>query len=260
MLIFHAIGDWSPHQLRVEQVPSTRRKVPQVESAIQQAWEQALARPGIKLFDGPMCRLERWNASPAELHLVLSTTSYREFFGTNMANPQLADQWGREVMANPVGVSPALQTADGFLLMGRRNGSVAYYPNRTHPFAGALEPADNGDLFAAVRRELNEELSLTPDDVPDLRCTGIVEDQSLRQPELIFRAQTRLTRQQIEAQVLDDEHRDSVAIPATADSVSQLLQDFSLTPVGVASLLLWARVTFGDDWFAQASRPFVMNK
>jgi hypothetical protein len=48
-------------------------------------------------------------------------------------------------------VSPALLTADGFLMMGRRNASVAYYPNRVHPFAGALDPGD-ADMFAAVRR------------------------------------------------------------------------------------------------------------
>ena len=45
-----------------------------------------------------------------------------------------------DCLANPVGVSPALLSADNFLIMGRRNASVAYYPNRIHPFAGALEP------------------------------------------------------------------------------------------------------------------------
>ena len=85
-----------------------------------------------------MCRLERWTVSPdgSRLRLSLSETSYKPFYGTNMSHPELADRFGADVMANPVGVSPALETADGYLLLGRRNSAVAYYPGRLHPFAG----------------------------------------------------------------------------------------------------------------------------
>ena len=75
------------------------------------------------------------------LALTLSNTTYKHFLGTNLTHPELADRYGREILANPVGVSPALLTADNFLMMGRRNASVAYYPNRIHPFAGALDPS-----------------------------------------------------------------------------------------------------------------------
>ena len=59
-----------------------------------------------------------------------------------------------------LGISVALISRDQRLVMGRRNERVAYYPGRIHPFAGALEPADELDIFAAVRRELQEELGL----------------------------------------------------------------------------------------------------
>src|SRR2546423_316715 len=86
--------------------------------------------------------------------------------------PILADRFGPQVLANPVGVSPALLTADNYLMMGRRNASVAYYPGRIHPFAGALDPQDS-DVFAAVRRELKEELAFEIQDVTEIFCTGI---------------------------------------------------------------------------------------
>lgn len=253
MLTFHATGDWGPGRVRVGWVGSGRRTVPEVEELIEQAWQAALSRPGVRLFDGPMCRMERWEASPELLSLELSVTSYKPFMGTNLAHPELAEQFGREVLANPVGVSPALHTADDFLMLGRRNATLAYYPNRTHPFAGALEPRDKGDLFAAVRRELSEELSLRDGDVPEVRCTGIAEDRALRQPELLFRVETSLTRCQIEQQVHADEHGGSVAVPATRDAVARIIQDAALTPVAVASLLLWGRARFGDDWFRENS-------
>ncbi|HEY2587388.1 MAG TPA: NUDIX domain-containing protein [Tepidisphaeraceae bacterium] len=254
MLTFHAIGDWPPDRVRARWVPSGRRTPPEVERLVEKAWERALRRPGVKLFDGPMCRMERWHAADGTLELDLSVTGYKAFLGTNMSHPELAERFGRDVMANPVGVSPALETADGYLLLGRRNETLAYYPNRTHPFAGALEPRDNGDLFAAVRRELAEELALGDADVLDVRCTGIAEDRALRQPELLFRVSTSRTRGQIAAQVHAEEHGGSLAIPADPRAVAEAIHDPAFTPVAVASLLLWGRIRFGLEWFGESAR------
>jgi hypothetical protein len=253
MLSVLAWGDWGPGDVEVVWVPGARRRVPDVEQLIDRAWHTAMARAAVYLFDGAMCRLEGWNVSPdgARLRVELSPTSYREFFGTNMSHPELAERYGPEVMANPVGVSPALETADNFLLLGRRNAAVAYYPNRVHPFAGALEPADGGDLFAAVRRELREELSLGEADVAEVRCAGIVLEKALRQNEFIFRARTSLSREQVESRVDRQEHRAAYAVPATTAGVESALRDPLLTPVAVATLLLWARPHVGEAWFAK---------
>ena len=256
MLTILRTGDWGPGDVDVEWVPPGRKIVPEVEAQIHRAWTEAVARPGAHLFDGPMCRLERWDVSPdgRRLRITLSGTSYKPFFGTNMSHPELADQYGPEVLANPVGVSPALETADHFLLLGRRNASVAYYPNRIHPFAGALEPKDNGDLFTAVRRELHEELALGDVDVAEVRCTGLVWEEALRQTEMIFLARSTLTRDQITSRLGREEHRGVHPIEATPAAVEAALGDARLTPVAVAALLLWARGAFGQDWFDARAR------
>jgi len=259
MLTFHAIGDWARGQVSVDWTPSTRPLVGEIETLIDQAWKQARARPGVHLFDGPMCRLESWEASPASLRLRLSPTSYRVFLGTNLIHPELADSHpdlGRRVLANPVGVSPALLSGDGWIMMGRRNSSVAYYPERVHPFAGALEPRDGGDAFATLVRELREELAFTETDIlaGSIHCTGIAEDQAIRQPELILRLEATLTRAQIEAKLDAMEHSGTWAVQATAQGIEDLLAGDlcrQLTPVAVAALLLWGRVRFGDAWFAR---------
>jgi 8-oxo-dGTP pyrophosphatase MutT (NUDIX family) len=250
MLTFHAAGDWERSQVRCRQVEDARLVISEVERLIDQTWQRASSQPGVHLFDGPMCRLERWDATPERLELALSRTTYKSFLGTNLRNPQLADRYGREVLANPVGVSPALQTMDGWLMMGRRNASVAYYPNRVHPFAGALEPRDADDVFAAVERELAEELAFTPADVADVRCTGIAEDHAIRQPELIFRVRSTRTRAQIEAGLDRTEHHASWAIPASGEAIDDVLRNLSeLTPVAVGALLLWGRSRYGESWF-----------
>ena len=257
MLTVLKSGDWGPGDVDVLWVPNTRRVVPEVEALIDRAWQAALARPGAHLFDGPMCRLEQREVSPdgRRLRLALSLTTYKPFFGTNMSHPELADRYGPEVMANPVGVSPALETVDDFLLLGRRNAAVAYYPNRVHPFAGALEPRDGGDVFAAVRRELREELSLDGTDVAEVRCTGLVWEAALRQTEMIFRARSTLSREQVVTRLDRQEHGSAYVIRATQEGVTSALTDAMLTPVAIASLLLWGRSRFGDEWFTTHSIP-----
>jgi 8-oxo-dGTP pyrophosphatase MutT (NUDIX family) len=258
ILNFRHTGDWGPGAVEVRWVESARPTMPEVEAVIGRAWSDALARPGVQLFDGPMCRLECAEVSPpgegGRLRLSLAPTSYKTFLGTNLSHPELADRYGDAILANPVGVSPALETADGFLMLGRRCGSVAYYPGRVHPFAGALEPRDGDDVFAAVRRELAEELSLADADVTDLRCAGLVEDRALRQPELIFLARCGLTKARVETTLDPVEHRGTWSARATRDALEAALDDPDLTPVAVASLLLWGRARFGAKWLGSRAR------
>ena len=250
MLTFHAAGSWSRDQIQVSQVPCTRPIIPAVERIIDETWDRIATQPGVNLFDGPMCRLESWSATPARLDIALSGTSYKPFIGTNLYHPELTDLYGPSVLANPIGVSPALETVDGWLMMGRRNSSVAYYPGEVHPFAGALEPRDANDPFHAVRRELTEELAFTPADIAEIHCTGIAEDRSILQMELIFRVLSTRTRSQVEATLDRAEHHASWAIRASGEAIDEVLKNTSgLTPVGVAALLLWGRARLGQEWF-----------
>ena len=234
-----ATGDWGPSQVTTRWVPSTRIIHPDVDAAIAAAWRLASSRKDIHLFDGPMCRLEQWSATPSSLDLGLSPTSYRIFLGTNLHNATLADRYGAEVLANPVGLSTVIQSGDDFLLLGRRSSKVAYYPDRIHPFAGALEPCENIDIFAEARRELVEELSMGPGQIEALRCIGLVEDRSLRQPELIFLARSNRAREQIESKLDPTEHRAIWALPAKRQAVADAVRDPALTSVAAAGLMLW---------------------
>jgi 8-oxo-dGTP pyrophosphatase MutT (NUDIX family) len=250
ILRFHATGAWPPQVVQIQRVPTTWRSSPEIEEAIDRAWRDATARPGVFLFDGPMCRLEAWEAAPQRLRLALSETTYKRFLGTNLTNPHLADRFGPQILANPVGVSPALLTADDYLMMGRRNASVAYYPDRIHPFAGALDPSD-ADVFAAVRRELKEELAFNDQDISEVLCTGIAEDLSIRQPELIFLARSARSRKEIDSALDHTEHRGTWTVRADAASLAEVLAERSeiFTPVAVAALLLYGRMEFGEAFF-----------
>jgi hypothetical protein len=251
-----AIGDWAEGQVHITRTRSSRATVSQLEKIIAHEWTSASQRLGEKLFDGPMCRMESFSATPAALHLAISPTSYRIFLGTNLTHAHLGDELGNGVLANPVGMSCNLLTRDGFLLLGRRNASVAYYPQRVHPFAGCLEPTHATNVFDEARRELREELSLSPDELQDIRCVGMIEDFSLRQPELIFEVHARQTRAQIESGIDDAEHHACVAIANVANNLCDAVRDPAMTPVAVGALALWGRRAFGVQWFDDVAREF----
>jgi hypothetical protein len=250
VVIIREIGDWKPGQILATDVPSTRAILSDVENAIERAWAEASARLGAKLFDGPMCRLERCEASPDALRLWVSPTSYKPFLGTNLTGVDVPAR----ALANPLGLSAALLTSDGWLMLGRRNASVAYYPNRVHPFAGSLEPGELTNVFNGVLRELDEELGLSEREVAEMRCIGLIEDTKLRQPELIFSVRATRTRAQIESSLDAAEHHAAVAIEAKPGHVEATMRDALMTPVAVGTLALWGRLAFGDAWFASVRR------
>ncbi len=190
---FRVIGEFNRADVITKSVNDTRLTNPEIENQIEQAWQEARSHPGMKLFDGPLCRLERFHAGKT-LELELSHTSYKIFWGTNLSHPDLADRFGPEALANPVGLSCALESSDGYLMLGRRNASLAYYPLRIHPFAGSLEPAAQVDVFANIERELAEELAFTAHDIDRITCIGLIEDLSLHQPELVFSVQSTRSR------------------------------------------------------------------
>src|SRR5208283_2759987 len=144
--------------------------------------------------------------------------------------------------------------ADGFFLLGRRNAAVAHYADRVHTFAGTLEPTEAGDVFAAMRRELDEELHLAGEQISGITCLGLVEDASLHQPELIFAVESNLKRDKIAARLDAAEHSALVAVEVDAARLRDRVADASLTPVAAAALLLCGRGRFGAAWFDDAAR------
>src|SRR5215217_5568764 len=110
VLRFHHLGDWHSHQLSTAWAPSSLDLPDEAKALIERAWAAAAKEKDKKLFDGPMCRLESWSVRDGRMDLVFSRTSYKVFWGTNLCNPELGDRYGRRALANPVGVSPALET------------------------------------------------------------------------------------------------------------------------------------------------------
>lgn len=241
--IFMARGYWRRGQLSTAVVPSTYEPHQTLAPLIETAWNEACSRPGVHLFDGPLCRFESFSANDKHLHLDVSHCSYKQFFGTNGSHPEWADEHGWNSLANAIGTSAALVSGDGWLVFGRRSLSLALYPGWAHPFGGILEPGDSFDLISGMQRELHEEIGLEDSDISDLACIGLVRDPQLLQPELIYLARSLLTRRELESRLDPDEHSDCWSVRANGDAIALALRDEHLTPVTRLVLQRFAELT-----------------
>lgn len=249
-----ARGRWPRSRLRSSWVASSHHLPAPLQEAVDDAWVEALAVPGVHLFDGAQCRLEGFTADAGGLHLALSRTTYKAYLGTNARHPHWADQHGPGILANPVGTSVALRSRDGHLVFGVRGDAVALYPRHAHPFGGTMEPSAPGsevDLIAEMARELIEEIGLGSGDLDALEAIALTEDRAMRQPELVYAAQANLDCAAIVARLDLQEHTACWTLPDRREDLDATLRGaMPVTPVLRGTLLAWGAARFGDAWLA----------
>lgn len=260
-----AFGRFHYDDLTTFWTDASRSTTPDIERDIARAWERhsaAAEAAGRVLYNGALARLAAVRHAEGRLHFELGATCYRDFLGTNLENAERLRPLGDAFLANPVGISTTPITADGAIVYGRRNDAVAFHAGFLHTFGGAVEPADRGpggayDLFHAAMRELCEELAIAPDEVEELVCTGIVRDETLLQPEVLFDATLKLTRRQVLARfdpaAAGQEHaRLECCFDAPDEIVPFLHAGDPVAPICEGALLLHGRHAWGEDWYQQA--------
>lgn len=256
-------GLYKSGQITVEWSDNIRSTDDKIDTLIEQTWqtEMALARENdLVLYDGELCRLIDYTASDTGMHLTLGKVGYREFLGTNLRHAYLRYTHGPEVLANPLGVSASVISADGYIVMGRRSEKMVCHPERIHPIGGMVEPCASPavvpDPPQSMLKELTEETHIKPEQVSSMSCTGLVRDKHIVQPELVFDIMVDADAADIQkgAAIAVDAHEHSEMItirnhPATV--VTFIEQKYSeLTPVAIATLLLHGLHTWGSGWFA----------
>ncbi|MBW2996676.1 hypothetical protein KY332_05255 [Candidatus Woesearchaeota archaeon] len=131
----------------------------EIEKIIEDRWQKNLEK-NPNIWSAPMVRLESIIQSTDALHLVTSTTEYKQHAGTR-------DQTEKENRANPIYVSANIITNDNQLVFGLRD-NCDRGNNQYNIAAGAVHPvldAPDGvpSLGVALYREIFEEFGLIPE-------------------------------------------------------------------------------------------------
>lgn len=248
---------------------ATRATNDELERLIDQTWQVALRRAersGLSLFNGPLARLVEYRHNGQGLDLTFAPVSYKEFHGTNQSHANVRYLHGPDVLADPLGVSAALITSDGFIMLGRRSKRLFQYAERIHPIGGMVEPSCSPatgsgigtNTFGSMLKELREETSIGSREVAGISLLGLVRDKHTVQPELIFDISLAVDARRVKcgAAEAEDAAEHTEMIPLRnhpAAVVTFMEQNFSqLTPVALATLLLHGLVHWGSGWFATA--------
>jgi len=260
-----AAGSWRPDQVEgLWEERATRRTNPRIEVEIANAWARSqddASAAGATLYDGAVCRLLRFEASPDLLRVVFGPTSYRAFLGTNrnlaalralVPEDELADH-----LASPVAVGAAILCADGALIVGRRSAMTATHSGFWHVPAGhpeARHVADGRvDLFAAMRDELREEVGIGPARLRSLRCLGVAMQAPLRKPEICFAAELDTPSAEIVDGPTGAEHDAFRAVPGDPEGLARFLvaEAPGIVPAAKACFTLFGREAHGEAWFVE---------
>jgi hypothetical protein len=257
------VGRFAPEQMDVRWTPQQRVSNDEVDELIEQTWHREKTRADEsqrRLFNGKLCRLVQACPSPDQLSLTLGDVTYKEFVGTNLTNAYLRHLHGPDVLADALGVSAAVVSADGYLVLGRRSAKVAYHGGRIHPIGGIVEPAEAGSdtphPAGTMVDELREELDILPGQIDGIECIGLVRDKHIVQPELVFdvTVSTDVAAMVAGAREAKDamEHIELVPVRHHPASVVTFMENNAsqLTPVALATLLLHGLHAWGSGWFA----------
>ncbi len=151
----------------------------------------------------------------SRLYLAMSSTSYRDFQGTNVQaieNPEfrarlmqagLDDRANRNHhFANTLACSTVIYGGDGaFAVATLRSSKVMIYPNVYHVFGGLVETDERRSRICFVSTaltELKEEIGLDSNEIDNLHFHGIVRQGPSRIPEAILSVRFSLDQKTLE--------------------------------------------------------------
>jgi 8-oxo-dGTP pyrophosphatase MutT (NUDIX family) len=251
-----ASGSFTERAIRTRWFDQRLHLTEEVARLVADAWDEAKVEAtahGRSLFPGPLTRLLGASDSGDTLTLDLGPTDFREFVGTNLRHPEIAEQHGRNALANPLGVSVAVVTADGQLLIQQRSHQVFEYPGFFHVCGGNVEPIDvagpeGPGVCAAVRRELDEELGIGTEQIVRLTCIGLIANHASFKPDLLFEAEVTLAAATFHA-TRNEEYSALAFVEGDTDLSAFLVKNRGrITPPGMACLLAVGRRRYGESW------------
>ncbi|HVX86602.1 MAG TPA: hypothetical protein VH253_17605 [Phycisphaerae bacterium] len=223
----------------------------ELQQRLDEQWTRHLAHArahGKVLFDAPILCLHHAQILNASLHLHLIPSTYKRFLITALRDRDWFLQHNAaHAIHEALGNSALLTSAHPAprALLGIRSPRVSAYPNRAHLLGGALDhftpdpanPASPAPLIHHLQKELLEETSLTPADLPDPpRLLALVRDNTLGQPELIWHWPTTADLDRLAANLHPHEH--AAPLLLSRDPLSPAVASL-LTPVAQTAIRLW---------------------
>lgn len=190
------VGEFGPKDLVVEYTGRKFEPAADLAEQIEKKW----AKLGWKRNDN-LARLETYGLEEGKLVLTLGETDGKRYVGAR--DFEYLRKYGFDGIANVLAVSSVVQTADGKILVAKRQKGDAV--GAIDGIAGNVSPGE--DLFAAAMREVEEETGIDVNELKDGRVIGLVYEygKDLCHPVMGFVFKTDLTAEQVMSRKTDEE-------------------------------------------------------
>lgn len=212
------------------------------------------SHPQINLFNGTLCQLREiyWDTVP--IRMKLGPISFKSHFFSIKKGKHFND--GSDIPVSGLGVSAVVVSEDKNIIFMKRSNRVAADSSRFDVFGGHIDSEKHESLqkqgsltpdpFIAIRRELEEEIALKPEQIVSLQGIGLIKNNITDQYEMIFLCRTAIPAAKIieQASRAPDraEYSHIIQIPDNPKKLQAIClkyaKDFS--PSGLGSLWLYS--------------------
>lgn len=229
---------------------------PWVEKLVEKRWEEELKR-NPHLTSGPLLvavgvSIISGDDDSEQLKLTCGVSNYKNFMGTT--HESVAPLIDERYWHRAIGVMAVTYTADNYIMLGIRSPTIDWGLLRHVVPAGRLKPSEC-DPFSGIIAEYEEELGIKPEEIKNLRCIGVVADETWGRLnyEFVFYGLINLTAAEIVERAKSaksaGEHCQLEAIQAYQDFPDWLLRSdpSGFVPTGMAGFWLDAVEFEADD-------------
>lgn len=225
-------GCWTPAQIQIAYRPTEYTFPADFARRAAVYWHELIAEGKRYLFNGALCRLEKFGADNGNLQLSFARTCYRDLLFSNANTAELIAELGESGPVHALGISAVIETVDGFLPIIRRSMHVGEGPGALDIIGGHIHPDEHvrdgvPNVFVAIKDEIRTELGVSLDLLDDCVCLGLTESFRQRKPELAFGVRLPLTmaevRQLAQHAPEGEEYSELLAIRAAPATIKKFM-------------------------------------
>lgn len=248
------LGKFGKGKILVKQSPQEQYSEGQ-EAAIEKVWQarnEARLAAGQKPLESASLNLKRAIVENDRLVIEVAEGTYKDHIA-------IQDRDFRNAFPDfdprTIGTNIVVRTNDSKLMIIQRSMDSATKPGALSVVGGqgdiGKDCDEDGiwDPFKTIARELEEEAGIKKDEVNNLVAAGIIYNKTIRNPSIIFYADSSLSSDQIRQRVGDGEVWVKFIAGDQADLEHSILWwTSSPSPSGSAALAIYGKDKFGIGW------------
>ncbi|OGM31447.1 hypothetical protein A2803_05250 [Candidatus Woesebacteria bacterium RIFCSPHIGHO2_01_FULL_44_21] len=257
-------GIFQAETVTAEIVPSTRKLTENLQAQLDERWSDYQGKKWPNDENPSRFRYEGYEVVDGVVKLkVAPSISYKDSITWG---PDLTQQYGQDAAPLPLMVSSLIETSDGKIVIGKRNGRADYKAGGLSGMGGAINikedtrPDGTLDILHALGREIEEESGVKLQEIkPTLH--GIIYNPVSGTVNLGFVVTTSLSSDEIKKRPHDDEN-ELLFIDIDPDTVQNLVltRVNAFTTETLELLMSVGEQKFGKRWASETREIFRLRQ